>query len=182
MRSEIRALHQRLKTTMIYVTHDQVEAMTMADKIVVMQDGYIEQIGSPLDLYDHPVNIFVASFIGSPSMNLIEGVIRVGETPEVEARGTRLPCPEFEGLEDGQKVIFGIRPEHFEIAESGMPAKVALIEPTGAETHVIMKFGNQDIVAVFRERHEFEPGQMICLKAKRKFIHIFDPQSGKRLS
>ncbi len=182
MRSEIRALHQRLRTTMVYVTHDQVEAMTMADKIVVMQDGYIEQIGSPLDLYDFPVNKFVASFIGSPSMNLMDGIVRKGENVEIEVLGTRIVCPNIDGLEDGQGVTLGVRPENLEIADNGLPAIVSLIEPTGADTHVIMKSGDQDIVAVFKERHKFETGQEIFLTVKPEFVHIFDLASGVRLS
>ncbi len=182
MRSEIRALHQRLRTTMVYVTHDQVEAMTMADQIVVMHDGNIEQIGSPLDLYDHPDNIFVAGFIGSPSMNLINGVIKTGTNVEIESHGTRLPCPAIDRLADGQEIVFGIRPEHLELADKGIPCTVSLVEPTGAETHVILTFGDQDIVAVFRERHKFEPGQKVHLKPDVSYIHVFDPASGKRLS
>jgi len=185
MRSEIRALHQRLRTTMVYVTHDQVEAMTMADKIVVMQDGYIEQIGSPLELYDYPANKFVAGFIGSPSMNLIDGIVRKGKKLEVEVNGSRLSCPDIHGLDDGQNVVMGVRPEHLEIDQSGqnsLPVLVSLIEPTGAETHVITKFGDQDFVAVFRERHNFKPGQKINLTAKTEFVHLFDATSGKRLT
>ncbi len=182
MRSEIRALHQRLRTTMVYVTHDQVEAMTMADKIVVMQDGYIEQIGSPLELYDYPVNKFVASFIGSPSMNLLDGVVRRGDVFEVEIYGVRIACRDIDGLDEGQNVTLGVRPEHLEISDSGIGATVSLVEPTGAETHVIMKFGDQDIVAVFKERHNFKPGQDIFLTVKPEFVHIFDGESGKRLS
>ena len=182
MRSEIRALHQRLRTTMVYVTHDQVEAMTMADKIVVMQDGYIEQVGSPLELYDFPVNKFVASFIGSPSMNLIDGVVHKGENLEVDLNGTRVGCPDIDGLEEGQNIVLGVRPEHLVIADEGLSATVSLVEPTGAETHVIMKFGDQDIVAVFKERYNFKPGQQIFLAVEPEFVHIFDAVSGKRLS
>ena len=185
MRSEIRALHQRLRTTMVYVTHDQVEAMTMADKIVVMQDGYIEQIGSPLELYDYPANKFVASFIGSPSMNLIEGVVREGKKLEIEVNDSRLSCPDVPGLEHGQSVVMGVRPEHLEIGQIGkssIPVLVSLVEPTGAETHVITKFGDLDIVAVFRERHDFKPGQKINLTVKTEFVHLFDATSGTRLT
>src|SRR4051812_14936535 len=115
MRTEIKALHQRLKTTSIYVTHDQVEAMTMADRIVVMRDGIVEQIGSPLDLYDTPNNLFVAGFIGSPAMNFLPGKLaRSGGAAAVEAAdGTRLELPGKVEVPDGTQITFGIRPEHF---------------------------------------------------------------------
>src|SRR6186713_2552940 len=114
MRTEIKELHQRLKTTTVYVTHDQIEAMTMADKIVVMHDGIVEQIGAPLDLYDHPANLFVAGFIGSPAMNFLPGTLkRANGTAHVElAGGTRVPAPLGAGGEEGQKIVLGTRPEH----------------------------------------------------------------------
>ena len=182
MRGEIRELHQRLSTTTVYVTHDQIEAMTMADKIVVMQDGNIEQIGSPLDLYDRPVNVFVAGFIGSPSMNLLDGVVRVGETTEILVQDTYLPAPPIAGLRGGQQVTVGFRPEHLELAESGIPATISVIEPTGAETHVIVKTADREMVAVFRERHSFRPGQGIHLMPGAQYIHVFDRASGNRLT
>ncbi len=182
MRGEIRELHQRLNTTTVYVTHDQIEAMTMADKIVVMQDGNIEQTGSPLDLYDRPVNVFVAGFIGSPSMNLLDGVIRGGDKTEMLLHDAWLPAPPVAGLVDGQKIIVGIRPEHLELADSGLPATISVIEPTGAETHVVLKCGERELVAVFRERHDFKPGQLIHLMPKVEHIHVFDRDSGDRLS
>ena len=114
MRTEIKELHQRLKTTTIYVTHDQVEAMTMADKIVVMQDGHIEQVGAPLELFDRPANLFVAGFIGSPAMNMLKGKVRLGEKPVVEVDGVALPFAGSRQVSDGQDVIYGVRPEHIE--------------------------------------------------------------------
>ena len=124
MRAEIKELHQRLKTTTVYVTHDQVEAMTMADKIVVLHDGVVEQIGSPLELYDRPANLFVAGFIGSPAMNMIQGVIRPGATPAFEAEdGTRLPLGSVPGNSDGRKAIYGFRPEHLAL---GGPVKTEI--------------------------------------------------------
>jgi len=182
MRGEIRELHQRLSTTTIYVTHDQIEAMTMADKIVVMQDGNIEQIGSPLELYDRPVNVFVAGFIGSPSMNLLQGTVRNGEAPGIMVQDTRLPAPKIDGLSDGQKVTVGIRPEHLALAETGLPATISVVEPTGAETHVILKFAGQELVAVFRERHDFKPGQVIHLMPTAERIHLFDHATGRNIS
>src|SRR5690606_32346344 len=150
MRSEIKALHRRLNTTIVYVTHDQVEAMTMADRIVVMRDGHIEQIGAPLELYDRPNNIFVAAFIGSPSMHMLAGVLDGGHF--VSAEGMRLDVGHLPGGTDGQSVTLGIRPEHFRIDPDGLSATIITVEPTGSETQVSLTFGEQPIVAVFRER------------------------------
>ena len=182
MRSEIRELHQRLGTTTVYVTHDQIEAMTMADRIVVMRDGHIAQIGAPLELYDTPANTFVAGFIGSPSMNLIEGTLRrtaVGVV--VDADGTLLDAPDLPGLTDGQKVIFGIRPEHLDLADQGLAATIAVVEPTGSETHVVLRFGARDLVAVFRERHAFRPGDAVQLAPRAALVHLFDATTGDRI-
>jgi multiple sugar transport system ATP-binding protein len=187
MRSEIRELHQRLQTTTVYVTHDQIEAMTMADRIVVMRDGHIAQIGAPLELYDRPANVFVAGFIGSPAMNLLPGVVRkgAGGVPNgviVDVDGAALPAPDRPGLNDGRKVVFGIRPEHLSLTESGgFPAQVVVIEPTGSETHVVLRLGGREITAVFRERHAFTPGQEVRLLPQPDLIHIFDADSGERL-
>src|SRR5881392_4023376 len=138
MRAEIKALHQRLKTTTVYVTHDQIEAMTMADRIVVMQDGRIEQIGEPLQLYDHPANLFVAQFIGSPAMNIVNGTVRrsAGHAFVEVAGGVRWPLFASVGAE-GQAVTYGVRPEHLTLAaasEITVPAEIIVVEPTGAET------------------------------------------------
>ena len=128
MRTEIKELHQRLKTTSIYVTHDQIEAMTMADKIVVMRDGVVEQIGSPLDLYDHPANQFVAGFIGSPSMNFLPGVVRGGQV--VLSHGNQLPMPVHAKGAEGHSVIYGIRPEHLDIGSDsqGLATEVVVVD------------------------------------------------------
>ena len=181
MRTEIKELHQRLKTTTIYVTHDQVEAMTMADKIVVMQAGRIEQIGRPLDLYDRPANVFVAGFIGSPAMNLLKGKYRGGDKPSVIVDGASLPAPGGTQASDGQDVLYGVRPEHFDIAEAGLPARVSVVEPTGSETTVVLRFGESEIVALFRERHDFKPGDTLNLKPRKELVHLFHPQTGQRL-
>jgi multiple sugar transport system ATP-binding protein len=183
MRSEIRELHQRLSTTTIYVTHDQIEAMTMADRIVVMRDGHIAQVGAPLDLYDRPANIFVAGFIGSPAMNLLPGVVhKTGGAAMVEVEGASLPLPDRPGLNGGRKVVFGIRPEHLLLTETGgIPAHVVVVEPTGSETHVVLRIGERDLTAVFRERHAFVPGQGVHLTPQTDLIHVFDAESGDRL-
>jgi multiple sugar transport system ATP-binding protein len=181
MRAEIRELHQRLETTTVYVTHDQIEAMTMADKIVVMQGGTIEQIGSPLELYDTPANTFVAGFIGSPAMNMIPGTVRREGGVWIEVQGARMDVADRDGLAEGRKVTVGIRPEHLEIAEPGLPATVAVIEPTGAETHVVAKLGTQEVVTVQRERLGLRPGQTLALGARPENLHIFDAETGMRI-
>ncbi len=183
MRSEIRELHQRLQTTTVYVTHDQIEAMTMADRIVVMRDGHIAQIGAPLELYDRPANVFVAGFIGSPSMNLLPGTVRkrAGGTV-VDVEGAALAVPDRPGLNEGRKVVFGIRPEHLDLtASGGFPAQVVVVEPTGSETHVVLRLGSREVTAVFRERHAFAPGQEVRLMPRPDLIHVFDADSGERL-
>ena len=186
MRSELKELHQRLKTTSIYVTHDQIEAMTMGDKIVVMKDGRIEQVGSPLELYDFPVNMFVAGFIGSPAMNFLPGTLRRrgGAGAELElADGTRLEAPANAGGSDGQSVVLGTRPEHLQLAASGgIPLKVVVLEPTGADTFVACRHGTTDVAAVFRERHDFAPGSTIHLLPDPRRAHLFDAGSGERLA
>jgi multiple sugar transport system ATP-binding protein len=183
MRTEIKELHQRLRTTTIYVTHDQIEAMTLADRIVVMHDGLVEQIGAPLELYDRPQNLFVAGFIGSPAMNLLAGTIRGNGAAQFEgANGVRLPLLSAPTGSDGRPVIYGIRPEHFVIAEDGGEAEVLVVEPTGSELQVAAKIGGEDIVAVFRERHDFKPGDKIRLKPDPRLAHLFDAPTGQRLT
>jgi multiple sugar transport system ATP-binding protein len=182
MRIEIKELHQRLKTTTVYVTHDQIEAMTMADRIVVMHDGIIEQIGAPLELYDRPQNLFVAGFIGSPAMNFLKGAIRANGALEFEgAGGVRLPLAAAPRGSDGREVVYGVRPEHFTIADDGADAQVQVIEPTGSELQVVAKLGGEDIIAVFRERYAFKPGDKIRLKPDPRLVHLFDEPTGQRL-
>jgi multiple sugar transport system ATP-binding protein len=182
MRTEIKELHQRLKTTTVYVTHDQIEAMTMADKIVVMHDGLVEQIGAPLELYDKPKNLFVAGFIGSPAMNFLKGAVRFNGKMEFEVpSGARLPLAAVPAGSDGRAAIYGVRPEHFVIADDGAEAAIQVIEPTGAEIQVVAKLGGEEIIAVFRERHQFKPGDKIRLKPDPKLVHLFDETSGQRL-
>ena len=180
MRTEIKELHQRLKTTTVFVTHDQVEAMTMADKIVVMHDGIVEQMGAPLELYDKPANLFVATFIGSPGMNLIKGTAKAGGSINV-AGGSSLPVAGDHKVQDGQPIVYGIRPEHLELSSDGLPATVAVVEPTGSETQVMLRMAESDIVAVFRERHDFQPGQTVHLRPRPEYAHIFDDASGARV-
>jgi multiple sugar transport system ATP-binding protein len=180
MRTEIKELHQRLKTTSVYVTHDQIEAMTMADKIVVMNGGYVEQIGSPLELYDNPANLFVAGFIGSPAMNFLNGkLVKNGSGLKVQMLdGLLLPAPSSPALE-GREVIVGVRPEHLSVRSDGVQAEVVVVEPTGADTQIFCKVGGSDVTVVVRERHEFRPGESIRLYPELTFL--FDPASGARL-
>ena len=189
MRTELKELHQRLKTTSVYVTHDQIEAMTMADQIVAMRDGIVEQRGKPLELYDRPANVFVAAFIGSPAMNLLPGVLRRRHgTVRVElSDGVAVVAPSAVGGADGQRVTLGIRPEHFSLAAgtAGLSARVVVVEPTGADTQVFCKFngpqGAVDVTALFRERREFRAGQTIALLPDHERTHVFDAQSGESL-
>ncbi len=188
MRSEIKELHQRLKTTSIYVTHDQIEAMTMGDKIVVMRDGRVEQTGRPLELYDHPANQFVAGFIGSPAMNFLPGTLRrsAGAAHVELADGTQLAAPLGAGGADGQPVVYGTRPEHLAlVGEGGIAARVAVLEPTGMDTFIACRHGGADrsteLSAVFRERHDFAPGTLIHLQPDLQRAHLFDASTGRRL-
>ena len=185
MRTEIKELHQRLKTTSIYVTHDQIEAMTMGDQIVVMRDGRIEQTGSPLDLYDHPANQFVAGFIGSPAMNFLPGTLRrQGDAASVELTdGTRLEAPPRVGGVDGQPVVFGTRPEHLTLTDGGgISARVVVMEPTGMDTFVACRHEGVELSAVFRERHDFAPGSTIHLLPDLQRAHLFDASSGRHMA
>jgi multiple sugar transport system ATP-binding protein len=179
MRVEIKELHQRLGTTIVYVTHDQIEAMTMADKIVVMRDGRVEQIGAPLDLYDNPSNTFVAGFIGSPAMNFLKGKVEAPGTFLAEG-GARLPLPEI-AAEPGRAITYGIRPEHIDIGEGGIPARVSVLEPTGSETQVFARLGSDAIDAVVKDRLMVNPGEEIPLRIDPRRVHVFDGASGARL-
>jgi multiple sugar transport system ATP-binding protein len=187
MRAEIKALHQRLKTTTVYVTHDQVEAMTMADRIVVMHDGRIEQIGAPLELYDHPDNLFVAQFIGSPAMNVINGkVVRGDGLACVEvAGGIRWPLPGLAGSA-GQAVAYGIRPGDLRLAGAGadgaVPAEIVVVEPTGAETELLLQAGEAQVILVTHGRPDVNPGDRIGLAIDPAKVHVFDQATGARLA
>lgn len=190
MRTELKALHQRLRTTTVYVTHDQIEAMTMADRIVVMRDGIIEQQGDPLRLYDKPVNLFVAGFIGSPSMNFMQGEVdgsdmskflcadgSVWQLDELGATAAKL----------GQRVVLGVRPEHFEVLPSPsgdnmLKFEVDVVEPTGAETQLFGSMAGYPIVAVLRDRPSIRSGDVLWLKPRAQGLHVFDAKSEVRLS
>ncbi|MFS2324899.1 sn-glycerol-3-phosphate ABC transporter ATP-binding protein UgpC [Brucella sp. H1_1004] len=177
MRTEIKALHHRLKSTVIYVTHDQIEAMTMADRIVVMNQGKIQQIGAPLDLYDRPANKFVAGFIGSPSMSFIPGeLLEGGRFRTTEGEEIAVPGKSV----SGRKAELGVRPENFVIAKDGegLTLVIEVVEPTGPETHVYGKVAGEAVRAVFRERIHLAPGERVPVTAKPEHIHLFDKESG----
>ena len=185
MRAEIKALHQRLKTTTVYVTHDQIEAMTMADRIVVMHDGIIEQIGTPLELYDRPGNLFVAQFIGSPAMNVAQGVLRRdGGQAWVEALGQRWPVGALQGGADGQAVHYGVRPSDIvpSVSGGGVAAKVIVIEPTGAETELLVEVGGAQWIVVIHGRTQAQPGDTVYLDIAPASAHLFSAQDGQRLT
>lgn len=180
MRTEIKDLHQRLKTTTIFVTHDQIEAMTMADKIVVMNDGNIEQIGAPLDLYDKPDNIFVASFIGSPTMNFLNGKISKGKF--VADNGTKWELSKKTKIEDGRSCVYGVRPENLLIAKKGVEAEIRVVEPSGSETQVVTDVSGEKFVCLFRERISKNPGETITILPDADKSHLFDADTGLRIS
>ncbi len=181
MRAEIKDLHQRLNTTTIYVTHDQIEAMTMADKIVVMHGGHVEQIGAPLELYDRPANLFVAGFIGSPAMSFIKGHV---DGAFFRANGVALPLPPGCGRASAKAggTIYGIRPEHWRIDRGGLAATVTLVEPTGSETQVLARLGDTSVLCSFRERVVARPGETIHLVPEAGKAHLFDEPTGARLN
>ncbi len=179
MRAEIKELHQRLKVTTVYVTHDQIEAMTMADKIVVMNNGNIEQAGRPLDLYDRPANLFVAGFIGSPAMNMVKGTVTGGALRMDD--GTVWPLPANGASYREGPAVYGVRPEHLQLDSGGIPATVQVVEPTGSETQVLMRIGGQPVIGAFRERVLAKPGDILPVRPDAALVHLFDQQSGARL-
>jgi multiple sugar transport system ATP-binding protein len=179
MRSEIKDLHQRLKVTTVYVTHDQIEAMTMADKIVVMNHGRIEQAGAPLELYDRPANLFVAGFIGSPAMNMLAGRIKDGSF--IDGGGTHWPLPPAYAGRDGAEVVYGIRPEHLRLDPNGIQARIQVVEPTGSETQVTLRIGEISLMGAFRERIVANHGDVLAVSPDLPLVHIFDKASGQRI-
>jgi len=184
MRGEIKALHARLNATMIYVTHDQMEAMTMADRIVVMRAGKIEQIGTPLDIYDNPANSFVASFIGSPSMNLIDGTIcdREGQIVLRDAGGVDWPLNETARTHIGRDVTMGARPEHVAIIDGTANGRISSVEPTGSDTHVQVAAGANTITIVRHMRLDLPVGADIAIHIDPDQSMLFCQETGERLT
>ena len=181
MRAEIKKLHQRLGRTSIYVTHDQTEAMTLADRIVVLNKGRIEQIGTPSELYENPANLFVAGFIGSPEMNLIRGRIQSGAF--IAEQGLRLPLPQEAGVVgDRQGVVYGIRPQHIAVGGSHAKARVQVVEPTGEAQEITLTADGVDLMAEIRDRPPFKPDQEINLEIMTRKVHLFDAESRRRIN
>ncbi|MBN7786152.1 sn-glycerol-3-phosphate ABC transporter ATP-binding protein UgpC [Ponticoccus gilvus] len=197
MRTEIKKLHQKLGTTIVYVTHDQIEAMTLSTRIAVMNGGYVQQLGTPQQIYDDPENVFVASFMGSPSMNLVQAVARVsGEGAGVEVTGSDgaphvLPLPsQPAGLTDGQQVLFGIRPEAVTDGEGAdrnaqvlarLVNRIEVIEPAGADTFVTTTLSGKDVIARMRSQTTCRPGEDFELVLNMDKAVLFDPETEKRI-
>ena len=182
VRAELRQLHKRLGVTAIYVTHDQVEAMTMADRICVLRDGCVEQVGAPLELYDDPNNTFVAGFIGSPAMNLITGDYRSGALGLTD--GSVLPIDAAVTLTEGAPLTIGVRPEHFEVVgqdDGGVTARVVALEPTGAETLAMADLAGLIVTIVTKERLALSPGDPIYLRPVLAKQLYFDTE-GQRIA
>ncbi|HEY0034957.1 MAG TPA: sn-glycerol-3-phosphate ABC transporter ATP-binding protein UgpC [Devosia sp.] len=180
MRGEIKRLHQRLGKTMIYVTHDQTEAMTMADKIVVLNGGRIEQAGAPLELYNNPANLFVASFIGSPEMNLFEARFEGGASVVVKG-GQSMPLGQALDIASGTEIVYGVRPQHITLGAEGVSAEVLVVEPTGDAQEVLARIGEEDISVVVRDHALLSPGETIHLVIDPEKLFVFDKATGLRL-
>jgi multiple sugar transport system ATP-binding protein len=182
MRTEIRELHERLGTTTIYVTHDQLEAMTMADKIVLLQGGKIEQAGTPLELYDRPKNMFVAGFIGSPAINLLPAQMHEADAAKLLVAGGEIAVPSG-ALEAGQRdIMIGIRPEHLVIASKGIRGIVSVVEPTGAESHVVCDTSEGKVTVVMNGRTDLHRGMSVHLNCPTEKVHLFDSKTTNRIT
>ncbi|MEP7454160.1 sn-glycerol-3-phosphate ABC transporter ATP-binding protein UgpC [Phyllobacterium sp. SB3] len=185
MRSEIKSLHQKVQTTSVYVTHDQIEAMTLADRIVVLNHGRIEQQGAPIELYRNPTNLFVAGFIGSPSMNILEGVVEGAEgTPSVRlSNGTAISVGAGKHIKRGQAVKVGLRPEHLSLAGSGsiLRGQTLLVEPTGAQTHVLFDMAANQVTALVNGDIAVRVGSPFAVTIDSDLVHVFDSESGRAL-
>jgi multiple sugar transport system ATP-binding protein len=182
MRAEIKKLHGDLKATSIYVTHDQIEAMTLADRIVAMHGGVVQQVGSPLDLYDHPANLFVAGFIGSPGMNFLEGECAVsGERAEIVlADGAAIPISTKTVITPGARITLGIRPEHVVVEDGGMIADIELMEPTGFGIIVHASMQGVPFKLFTLNRDILKSGPKISVNFPAKHLHLFDA-AGQRI-
>lgn len=186
MRSEIKSLHQKVGTTSIYVTHDQIEAMTLADRVVVLNQGRIEQQGTPLELYKTPANIFVAAFIGSPAMNLIAAVIDADANAPIARLkdGTAIGISSQRSVKRGQEVTIGLRPEHIGSATGGdirLEGRTILVEPTGAQTHVVFELGEDQITAVVDGEQHVRVNTAFSAAINNERVHVFDRASGLAL-
>ncbi len=191
MRTEIKRLHRQLRTTVIYVTHDQVEAMTLADRIVIMRDGRVEQIGMPSTVFGQPANLFVAGFIGSPPMNFVKAVAEERDAVRI-GNATRVPLPadRFLALDPGRPIILGVRAEDLVPRGHGQEpnrfweysAPVSFSEPLGSETLLITELGGQEVIAKMFRPAPVAPGQLVAFKLNLDGVHLFDPDSGASLA
>ena len=191
-RAEIARLHQRLQTTMVYVTHDQIEAMTMGTRIAVMSDGLLQQVGPPQELYEMPVNKFVASFIGSPSMNLVDvTLVGTGNDATLESPDMSLPLParfrEAVGPTAGRRLVAGIRPEHLDLGDGSgdatvLSVKADVVEYLGNEELLHMTAGKKELVAVVSAAHRVRPGDTVSLVVPHAKLHLFDAETGASLA
>lgn len=182
MRSEIKKLHKRLGKTMVYVTHDQTEAMTMADTIVVLNDTKIAQMGRPLDLYRDPDSAFVASFIGSPETNLMMAkVAGAGASHVILSDGTEMPLKSPLDMPEGTDITYGIRPQHIAVVESGISGEVLVVEPTGEDQNLVVHISGQDISVVAHGPHTFSVGEKLNLQIDVEKVLLFDAETGLRI-
>ena len=187
MRTEIKKLHQRVATTVVFVTHDQVEAMTLADRVVVLKDGVVEQIGTPEEVYHNPASVFVAGFIGMPTMNFLTAEVREGAGAISFPDGSILPVPETRraDLAGRSEVIVGIRPENFFVPEGNGSGELHItadvIEPLGSDTLVLFRMGKNEVVARTPPKLGLRVGDGLHLSVDTDAIHFFDPQSSRAL-
>jgi multiple sugar transport system ATP-binding protein len=194
MRSEIKRLHQEISTTMIYVTHDQIEAMTLADRIVLMRDGLIEQQGKPLDLFERPASRFVAGFLGSPQMSFVPGNLAEADSKWSIRLGDgsmTLPLPAAKaprGAGDGQPVLLGLRPEHLTRSRGGAAegtvrhdAAIELLQPTGSRSYATFRLGGHPVMAELQAHDVSRPGQVVPIDINMNRASIFDERSEKAL-
>ncbi|QIB33123.1 ABC transporter ATP-binding protein [Ancylobacter pratisalsi] len=180
MREEIARLHQEVGTSMVYVTHDQVEAMTLANRIVIMKDGHVQQVGAPLEVYDRPANLFVASFVGSPEMNLVEGRIEAGA---FHSGGLTVTLPDGVQAADGTEVVLGVRPEHISVGEGAhaLPFDIAVIEQLGAQTLCIGQVAGVRLRVLMERTDAVRNGSALPVSFRPEGLHLFIKQTGARL-
>ena len=197
MRTEIKKLHEKLRTTIVYVTHDQIEALTLSTRIAVMNGGYVQQLGTPQEIYDNPVNVFVASFMGSPSMNLIPGRLKIDgasaavEITDIDGQPLVLPLPgRPEAGTDGASVLFGVRPEALTDPEGAdryakdivtVNNRVQVVEPAGSDTFVTTVFGGKSAISRMRADTRIRPGQDCAFAVNMDKAVLFDPKSEQRI-
>jgi len=187
MRIEIKSLQKRLGTTSIYVTHDQMEAMTMSDRVVILNGGRVEQVGAPLDVYDNPANLFVATFIGSPAMNLLDGMlVREADAAFAQINGVKIPVSASVKGASGTSIVLGVRPEHLSIEagnapESAFRFQVNMVEPTGAESHIYGRCGDTEMIVALAGRSALSAGDIVKLTASQESLHVFEKEGGRRL-